>query len=41
MPVMLNATALRETANDGRGVVLVIEDLSELLTPSARLPGVK
>jgi len=32
VPVMLNATALRETANDGRGVVLVIEDLSELLT---------
>ena len=32
VPVMLNATALRETSNDGRGVVLVIEDLSELLT---------
>ena len=32
VPVMLNATALRETANNGRGVVLVIEDLSELLT---------
>jgi PAS domain S-box-containing protein len=32
VPVMLNVTALRETANDGRGVVLVIEDLSELLT---------
>ena len=31
MPVMLNATALRETSNNGRGVVLVIEDLSELL----------
>lgn len=31
VPVMLNATALRETSNDGRGVVLVIEDLSELL----------
>ena len=31
MPVMLNATALRETSKDGRGVVLVIEDLSELL----------
>ena len=32
VPVMLNATALRETSNEGRGVVLVIEDLSELLT---------
>ncbi|HEU5237872.1 MAG TPA: ATP-binding protein [Pyrinomonadaceae bacterium] len=32
VPVALNATALRETSNDGRGVVLVIEDLSELLT---------
>jgi two-component system, NtrC family, nitrogen regulation sensor histidine kinase NtrY len=31
VPVVLNATALRETSNDGRGVVLVIEDLSELL----------
>ena len=31
VPVMLNATALRETSNDGRGVVLVMEDLSELL----------
>lgn len=31
VPVMLNATALRETSNDGQGVVLVIEDLSELL----------
>lgn len=31
VPVMLNATALRDTSNDGRGVVLVIEDLSELL----------
>ena len=32
VPVMLNATALRQTSEDGRGVVLVIEDLSELLT---------
>jgi PAS domain S-box-containing protein len=31
VPVMLNATALRETTRNGRGVVLVIEDLSELL----------
>lgn len=31
VPVMLNATGLRETSKDGRGVVLVIEDLSELL----------
>ncbi|MGZ8845832.1 MAG: ATP-binding protein [Pyrinomonadaceae bacterium] len=31
VPVVLNATALRDTSNDGRGVVLVIEDLSELL----------
>jgi PAS domain S-box-containing protein len=31
IPVALTATALRGTDNDGRGVVLVIEDLSELL----------
>lgn len=31
-PVALTATALRGTSSDGRGVVLVIEDLSELLT---------
>jgi nitrogen fixation/metabolism regulation signal transduction histidine kinase len=32
IPVALTATALRGTSSDGRGVVLVIEDLSELLT---------
>jgi two-component system nitrogen regulation sensor histidine kinase NtrY len=32
IPVALTATALRGPAGDGRGVVLVIEDLSELLT---------
>ncbi|MDT4898832.1 MAG: two-component system, NtrC family, nitrogen regulation sensor histidine kinase NtrY [Acidobacteriota bacterium] len=31
IPVALNATALRSPAGEGRGVVLVIEDLSELL----------
>ncbi len=31
IPVALTATALRGSPNDGRGVVLVIEDLSELL----------
>ncbi|PYS29277.1 MAG: hypothetical protein DMF75_17550 [Acidobacteria bacterium] len=31
IPVALTATALRGTDNDSRGVVLVIEDLSELL----------
>jgi two-component system, NtrC family, nitrogen regulation sensor histidine kinase NtrY len=31
IPVALTATALRGTSNDGRGVVMVIEDLSELL----------
>jgi len=31
-PVALTATALRGAAGDGRGVVLVIEDLSELLS---------
>ena len=31
VPVALTATALRSTDADGRGVVLVIEDLSELL----------
>jgi PAS domain S-box-containing protein len=32
IPVALTATALRGAPNDARGVVLVIEDLSELLT---------
>jgi two-component system, NtrC family, nitrogen regulation sensor histidine kinase NtrY len=32
IPVALTATALRGSSNDGRGVVMVIEDLSELLT---------
>jgi nitrogen fixation/metabolism regulation signal transduction histidine kinase len=32
IPVALTATALRGTSNNGRGVVVVIEDLSELLT---------
>jgi nitrogen fixation/metabolism regulation signal transduction histidine kinase len=32
IPVALTATALRQISNDGRGVVVVIEDLSELLT---------
>jgi nitrogen fixation/metabolism regulation signal transduction histidine kinase len=32
IPVALTATALRAGASDGRGVVLVMEDLSELLT---------
>jgi len=32
IPVALTATALRGTAGDGRGVVVVIEDLSELLS---------
>ncbi|MDX6306452.1 MAG: two-component system, NtrC family, nitrogen regulation sensor histidine kinase NtrY [Blastocatellia bacterium] len=32
IPVALTATALRGSAGDGRGVVLVIEDLSELLS---------
>ncbi len=32
VPVALTATALRGPAGDGRGVVLVIEDLSELLS---------
>ena len=32
IPVALTASALRGTSSDGRGVVLVIEDLSELLT---------
>ncbi|HMH42121.1 MAG TPA: ATP-binding protein [Pyrinomonadaceae bacterium] len=32
IPVALTATALRGSSSDGRGVVLVIEDLSELLT---------
>jgi two-component system, NtrC family, nitrogen regulation sensor histidine kinase NtrY len=32
IPVALTASALRAGANDGRGVVLVMEDLSELLT---------
>src|SRR5437660_8802639 len=32
IPVALTATALRGAAGDGRGVVLVIEDLSELLS---------
>jgi nitrogen fixation/metabolism regulation signal transduction histidine kinase len=32
LPVALTATALRGGSADGRGVVLVIEDLSELLT---------
>jgi two-component system nitrogen regulation sensor histidine kinase NtrY len=31
-PVALTATALRSTSGEGRGVVLVIEDLSELLS---------
>ncbi|HEX8889334.1 MAG TPA: ATP-binding protein, partial [Pyrinomonadaceae bacterium] len=31
LPVALNATALRSSSDGGRGVVLVIEDLSELL----------
>ena len=31
VPVALTATALRASSSDGRGVVLVIEDLSELL----------
>jgi two-component system nitrogen regulation sensor histidine kinase NtrY len=31
IPVALTATALRPTSGDGRGVVLVMEDLSELL----------
>jgi PAS domain S-box-containing protein len=31
IPVALTATALRATSGDGRGVVLVMEDLSELL----------
>jgi PAS domain S-box-containing protein len=31
IPVALTATALRASSGDGRGVVLVIEDLSELL----------
>jgi PAS domain S-box-containing protein len=32
IPVALNATALRSSSGEGRGVVLVIEDLSELLS---------
>jgi nitrogen fixation/metabolism regulation signal transduction histidine kinase len=32
IPVALTATALRGNSKDGRGVVIVIEDLSELLT---------
>ncbi|MFN2578634.1 MAG: ATP-binding protein [Pyrinomonadaceae bacterium] len=32
IPVALTATALRGDSSDGRGVVVVIEDLSELLT---------
>ena len=32
LPVAMTATALRNSAGPGRGVVLVIEDLSELLT---------
>ena len=32
IPVALTATALRGTSSDNRGVVVVIEDLSELLT---------
>jgi nitrogen fixation/metabolism regulation signal transduction histidine kinase len=32
IPVALTATALRQNSNDGRGAVVVIEDLSELLT---------
>src|SRR5258706_4161871 len=32
IPVALTATALRGSAGDGRGVVLVIEDLAELLS---------
>src|SRR4029077_7006212 len=32
IPVALTATALRGAGGDGRGVVLVIEDLSELLS---------
>jgi len=32
IPVALTATALRGSSSDGRGVVVVIEDLSELLT---------
>jgi nitrogen fixation/metabolism regulation signal transduction histidine kinase len=32
IPVALTATALRGSSNEGRGVVVVIEDLSELLT---------
>jgi PAS domain S-box-containing protein len=32
IPVALNATALRSANGEGRGVVLVIEDLSELLS---------
>jgi len=32
IPVALTATALRSSSNKGRGVVVVIEDLSELLT---------
>ena len=32
IPVALTATALRGTSSDSRGVVVVIEDLSELLT---------
>lgn len=32
IPVALTATALKGSAGDGRGVVLVIEDLSELLS---------
>lgn len=31
IPVAMTATALRGSSNDGRGVVIVIEDLSELL----------
>lgn len=32
LPVALTATALRSLSGEGRGVVLVVEDLSELLT---------
>jgi nitrogen fixation/metabolism regulation signal transduction histidine kinase len=32
IPVALTATALRQNSSDGRGAVVVIEDLSELLT---------
>src|SRR5207244_5045704 len=32
IPVALTATALRGSSSDGRGVVVVIEDLSELLS---------